>query len=98
MRRYNKDITGCPRSMRRLRDACESAMLESTTHVSIELASLLEGVDFYSSITLVHFVELNAELFRRCLVPVEKVGDKLMLPDTSSTRISTLIANPRLYT
>merc|ERR1711871_1352035 len=52
-RKHKKDITGNPRSMRRLRTACERAKrtLSSSTQTSIEIDSLFEGVDFFSSIT-----------------------------------------------
>jgi actin-related protein len=39
---------------------------------SIEIDSLFEGVDFYTSITRARFEELNADLFRSTLEPVEK--------------------------
>merc|ERR1712100_839226 len=52
-RRHRKDITGNPRAMRRLRTACERAKrtLSSSTQTSIEIDSLFEGVDFFTSIT-----------------------------------------------
>merc|ERR1719258_12466 len=48
-RKHKKDITGNPRAMRRLRTACERAKrtLSSSTHTSIEIDSLFEGVDFF---------------------------------------------------
>jgi len=39
---------------------------------SIEIDSLFEGIDFYTSITRARFEELNADLFRSTLEPVEK--------------------------
>ena len=33
----------------------------------------LQGLDFYASITRARFEELNMDLFRRCMEPVEKV-------------------------
>lgn len=39
---------------------------------SIEIDSLFEGIDFYTSITRARFEELNADLFRSTLDPVEK--------------------------
>ena len=74
-RKYKKDITGNPRALRRLRTACERAKraLSSSTQASIEIDSLYEGVDFYSSITRARFEELNMDLFRKCMEPVEKV-------------------------
>ena len=73
-RKNKKDITGNPRALRRLRTACERAKrtLSSTAQTSIEIDSLFEGVDFYTSITRARFEELNMDLFRKCMEPVEK--------------------------
>jgi L1 cell adhesion molecule like protein len=70
-----KDITGNHRALRRLRTSCERAKrtLSSTAQTSIEIDSLYEGVDFYTSITRARFEELNMDLFRKCMEPVEKV-------------------------
>merc|ERR1712159_428055 len=61
--------------MRRLRTACERAKrtISSSTQTSIEIDSLFEGIDFFSSITRARFEELCADLFRGTLDPVEKV-------------------------
>merc|ERR1719197_3249 len=74
-RKHKKDMTGNPRAMRRLRTACERAKrnLSSLANASIEIDSLFEGVDFYSSITRARFEDLCADLFRGTLEPVEKV-------------------------
>jgi len=74
-RKFKKDLTGNPRALRRLRTACERAKrtLSSATQTSIEIDSLYEGVDFYTSITRARFEELCADLFRSTLEPVEKV-------------------------
>jgi heat shock protein 1/8 len=74
-RKYKKDITPNPRALRRLRTACERAKrtLSSSTQASIEIDSLYEGIDFYSSITRARFEELCMDLFRKCMDPVEKV-------------------------
>ncbi|XP_051895803.1 heat shock cognate 71 kDa protein isoform X2 [Pristis pectinata] len=73
-RKYKKDITDNKRAVRRLRTACERAKrtLSSSTQASIEIDSLYEGIDFYTSITRARFEELNADLFRGTLDPVEK--------------------------
>merc|ERR1711998_447456 len=70
-----KDITDSPRSLRRLRSACERAKrtLSSTAQTSIEIDSLYEGVDFFTSITRARFEELCMDLFRGTMDPVEKV-------------------------
>ena len=73
-RKHKKDLTVNKRALRRLRTACEKAKrtLSSSTQASIEIDSLFEGVDFFSSITRARFEELCGELFRSTLEPVEK--------------------------
>eukprot|EP01120_Amphizonella_sp_Union-15-10_P007625 TRINITY_DN258_c0_g1_i9.p1 TRINITY_DN258_c0_g1~~TRINITY_DN258_c0_g1_i9.p1 ORF type:complete len:427 (-),score=107.31 TRINITY_DN258_c0_g1_i9:70-1284(-) len=63
------------RAVRRLRTACERAKrtLSSSTQASIEIDSLYDGIDFYTNITRARFEELNMDLFRGCIEPVEKV-------------------------
>ncbi|XP_078089269.1 heat shock-related 70 kDa protein 2-like [Mustelus asterias] len=73
-RKFKKDIAQSKRAVRRLRTACERAKrtLSSSTQASLEIDSLYEGVDFYTSITRARFEELNNDLFRATLDPVEK--------------------------
>lgn len=73
-RKHKKDLTSNKRALRRLRTACERAKrtLSSSTQASIEIDSLFEGTDFYTSITRARFEELNADLFRSTMDPVEK--------------------------
>ncbi|KAH6620627.1 heat shock 70 kDa protein [Chaetomium sp. MPI-SDFR-AT-0129] len=74
-RRNKKDLTGNARSLRRLRTACERAKrtLSSSAQTSIEIDSLFEGIDFYTSITRARFEELCQDLFRSTLQPVDRV-------------------------
>ncbi|CAF1160573.1 unnamed protein product [Adineta steineri] len=73
-RKHNKDLLQNKRAIRRLRAACESAKhtLSTSFQASIELESLHEGIDFYSTITRTCFEEMNAHLFRLTLDLVEK--------------------------
>ncbi|KAF6779974.1 hypothetical protein AHF37_00586 [Paragonimus kellicotti] len=73
-RKHKKDISNNKRAVRRLRTACERAKrtLSSSAQANIEIDSLFEGIDFYTSITRARFEELNADLFRGTLEPVEK--------------------------
>jgi L1 cell adhesion molecule like protein len=73
-RKHKKDMSPNPRAVRRLRTACERAKrtLSSSTQASIEIDSLFEGIDFYTNITRARFEELNADLFRSTMDPVEK--------------------------
>jgi L1 cell adhesion molecule like protein len=69
------DITDNARALRRLRTASERAKrtLSFSTQASIEIDSLYDGRDMYTSITRAKFEELNMDLFKSCLEPVEKV-------------------------
>merc|ERR1712142_1361032 len=73
-RKNKKDITGNKRALRRLRTAWEKAKrtLSSSTQASIEIDSLFEGTDLYSSITKARFEELCSDLFKETMRPVEK--------------------------
>lgn len=74
-RKFKKDISSNARAVRRLRTACERAKrtLSASAQTSIEIDSLFEGVDFYTSLTRARFEELNQDLFRSTMEPVEKV-------------------------
>lgn len=74
-RKHKKDISGNARAMRRLRTSCERAKrtLSSSTNANLEIDSLFEGVDFYTSISRAKFESLCDDLFRSCLKPVERV-------------------------
>ncbi|SPO03966.1 Heat shock 70 kDa protein [Cephalotrichum gorgonifer] len=74
-RKTKKDLSTNARALRRLRTACERAKrtLSSSAQTSIEIDSLFEGVDFYTSITRARFEELCQDLFRSTLQPVDRV-------------------------
>ncbi|EAL60649.1 hypothetical protein DDB_G0293674 [Dictyostelium discoideum AX4] len=74
-RKHKKDIMGNQRALRRLRTACERAKrtLSSSSQASVEIDSLYDGIDFYTSITRARFEELCSDLFNNCIEPVEKV-------------------------
>jgi L1 cell adhesion molecule like protein len=73
-RKHKHDISGNKRALRRLRTACERAKraLSASAQASIEIDSLYQGIDFYTSITRARFEELCADLFKSTLEPVEK--------------------------
>ena len=80
-RKTKKDISGDKRALRRLRTACERAKrtLSSSAQANVEIDSLFEGVDFYSSVTRARFEEMCADLFRGTLEPVEKARNDAKL-------------------
>ncbi|XP_045823696.1 uncharacterized protein LOC123916039 isoform X3 [Trifolium pratense] len=73
-RKHEKEISGNPRALRKLRTACERAKrtLSSTKQTTIEIDSLYEGIDFYTTITRHRFEELNMDLFNNCIDTVER--------------------------
>ena len=73
-RKHKKDLTTNKRALRRLRTACEQAKrtLSHSSQANIEIDSLFDGTDFYTAITRARFEELNQDLFRGTLEPVEK--------------------------
>jgi len=73
--KFKKDISTNQRALRRLRTACERAKrtLSSATQTTVEIDSLFEGVDFYSTVTRAKFEELCADMFKSTIKPVEQV-------------------------
>merc|ERR1712066_69699 len=73
-RKHKKNIEKNKRAIRRLRTACERAKrtLSASAQANIEIDSLFEGIDFYTSITRARFEELCSDLFKGTLEPVEK--------------------------
>ena len=74
-RKHKIDISENKRSLRRLKTACERAKrsLSSSNTASIELESLCDGIDFFTSITRARFESLCMNLFQKCINPVSKV-------------------------
>lgn len=73
--RKNKiDVMNNKRALRRLQTACERAKrtLSVASQANIEIDSLCEGIDMYAAMTRAKFEELNSDIFRRTLEPVEK--------------------------
>ena len=75
-KRKNKvDLSENKRSLRRLKTACERAKrtLSTSNTASVELESLYDGIDFFSSVTKARFESLCMNLFQKCIQPVTKV-------------------------
>ena len=74
-RKHKVDMSENKRSLRRLKTACEKAKrtLSSSTTANLEIDSLYEGIDFFTSITRAKFEALCMTLFQKCLDPVSKV-------------------------
>ncbi|XP_037124443.1 heat shock protein family A (Hsp70) member 8b [Syngnathus acus] len=97
-RKHKKDLSGNKRAVRRLRTACERAKrtLSSSTQASIEIDSLFEGIDFYTSITRARFEELNGDLFRGTLQPVENALRDAKLDKSSINEIVLVGGSTRI--
>ena len=74
-RKHKKDLSTNIRSLYRLRAACErvKCTLSTSTQAVIEIESLFQGIDFYTSITRTRFEELCVDFFRSMIISVEKV-------------------------
>jgi heat shock protein 1/8 len=73
-KRKNKgnDLTQNQRALRRLQAACERAKrtLSAAEQVTIEIDSLVDGLDFETTMTRAQFEELCDDLFRAIVAPV----------------------------
>ena len=74
-KKLKKDLTGNERGLRRLRTSCERAKrtLSSSKQAHIEIDSLIDGIDYNTTISRAKFEEINMDYFRKCMEPVEKV-------------------------
>ncbi len=73
--KHDKDLRASPRALHRLRSEVEKAKrtLSTQMRTTIEIESLMAGVDFSETLTRAKFEDLNAALFRKTLEPVKRV-------------------------
>lgn len=74
-KRHKASMKENARAMRRLRTAAERAkrQLSSQVSASVEVDALFQGIDFRFNLSRAKFEELNIDLFRKCLQPVDDV-------------------------
>jgi len=74
-KKHKKDLTESPKSLRRLRTACERAKcsLSASTTATIDIDSLFEGEDFTCTITRSKFDDLCLDIFQKAIEPVKRV-------------------------
>jgi heat shock protein 5 len=74
-KKYDTDLKKNPRALAKLRREIEKAKRAlSTVHqTQVEIESLIDGEDFSESLTRARFEDLNADLFKKTLTPVQKV-------------------------
>lgn len=94
--KHGKDVSGNKRALRRLCTACESAKcaLSSSTQATLEVDSLFEGMDFYTSMSHARFEELCSDLFRSTVEPVEKALRDAKLGKAQSMMSSSWVVPP----
>lgn len=74
-KKHNVDVTTNKSAIQKLKTEIEKAKrtLSSSVQGTIEIEELLEGLDFKETLTRAKFEELNIDLFKKTMNPVEKV-------------------------
>eukprot|EP01066_Platyproteum_vivax_P014904 Platyproteum_vivax@DN6650_c0_g1_i1.p1 len=74
-KKHNKDIREDKRALQKLRREVEKTKraLSSTHQARVEIEALVEGVDLSENLTRARFEEINSDLFKKTLGPVEQV-------------------------
>jgi len=72
---HNKDVTKDKGAIQKLKTEIEKAkrVLSSSHQATLEIDELVEGLDFKDTLTRAKFEELNMDLFKKTMDPVEKV-------------------------
>lgn len=73
-RKSNVDISGDKRALQKLRKEVERTKraLSSQQQARLEIEDLVKGVDFSETLTRARFEELNNDLFKKTLGPVQR--------------------------
>jgi len=76
-KKKGKDLRSDKRAVQKLRREVEKAKrsLSASHQVRVEVESMFEGEDFSETLTRAKFEELNMDLFRSTMKPVQKVMD-----------------------
>jgi heat shock protein 5 len=74
-KKFSNDVSKDKRALAKLRREIEKAKrsLSSVHQVKVEIESLIDGEDFSETLTRARFEELNNDLFRKTLKPVQNV-------------------------
>lgn len=74
-KKHSTDITKNKSAIQKLKTEIEKAKrtLSSSVQSTMEVEELVEGIDFKESLTRAKFEELNMDLFKKTMTPVEKV-------------------------
>jgi len=76
-KKYNKDLSEDRRAIQKLKREVEKAKraLSNTHEAKVEVEGLLDGQDFSETLTRARFEELNNDLFKKTLTPVQTAMD-----------------------
>jgi len=74
-KKHSQDVSKNKTALQKLKTEIEKAKrsLSSTTQTTIEIDELVEGLDFKEPLSRAKFEELNNDLFKKTMDPVEKV-------------------------
>lgn len=73
--KHGKDIKSNLKAFHKLKDSCEKAkrILSNEHETTIEIESLMDGIDFKEKLRRAKFEELNKDLFTKVMRPIEQV-------------------------
>ena len=89
-KRDNVDISGDKRALQKLRREVERVKrtLSAQHQARLEIEGLMDGVDFSETLTRARFEELNLDLFKKTLGPVQKVMEDA---DMAKTEVDEIV-------
>jgi len=89
-KRDNVDITTDKRALQKLRREVERVKrtLSSQHQARLEIEGLMDGIDFSETLTRARFEELNLDLFKKTLGPVQKVMEDA---DMGKTEVDEIV-------
>lgn len=97
-KKYSADISKDYRALAKLRRETEKAKraLSSVHQVKVEIESLFDGEDFAETLTRARFEDLNNDLFKKTLKPVQKVLEDSGLKKTEIHEIVLVGGSTRI--
>ena len=74
-RKHNIELNENMKALRRIRSTCEKAKraLSAATQTTIDVDAVIDGKDLSIVLTRAKFEELNNDLFKKCLLPLDNV-------------------------
>ena len=89
-KKHSKDMTKDKRSIQKLRREVEKAKraLSSTHQARVEIEALYDGVDFSETFARARFEEINNDLFKNTLSPMEQVMED---PGPKKTHVDEIV-------